>query len=44
MLLRTEIIEGYLKYRNKLGLDKKEHIINYENKKIIFNFKTQIDE
>ena len=37
--LRTEIIEGYLKYRNKLGLDKKKHIINYDNKQIIFNFK-----
>lgn len=38
MRLRTEIIEGYLKYRNKLGLDKKKHIINYDNKQIIFNF------
>lgn len=38
MRLRTEIIEGYLKYRKKLGLDKKKHIINYINKHIIFNF------
>ena len=38
MRLRTEIIEGYLKYRNKLGLDKKKHIISYDNKQIVFNF------
>lgn len=39
MHLRTEIIEGYLKYRKKLGLDKKKHIIHYANKQITFNFK-----
>lgn len=39
MRLRTEIIEGYLKYRNKLGFDKKKHIVNYVNKQIVFDFK-----
>lgn len=38
MRLRTEIIEGYLKYRNKLGLDNKKHIIKYDKKQIVFNF------
>lgn len=37
MRLRTEIIEGYLKYSRKLGIDKKKHIISYKDKKIIFN-------
>ena len=41
MHLRTEIIEGYLKYRKKLGLDKKKHIINYDNKQIVFNLKNR---
>ena len=38
MRLRTEVIEGYLKYRNKLGLDNKKHIIKYDKKQIVFNF------